>query len=55
MVDKDSKWIGGAALAISGDGRKIISGVNTARNVVSYEQAPAASAWVWSNQGGNAK
>ena len=55
MVDKNSKWIGGAAMAIAADGRKIISGVNTARNVVSYEQAPGASVWGWSNNGGNAK
>ena len=55
MVDKNSKAIGGCAIAVAGDGTKIISYINAARNICSYDQKPAATVWGWSNQGGNAK
>lgn len=55
MVDTNSKAIGGLSIAVSGDGRKLIAYINGARNVCTYEQAPASTQWVWTNRGGNAK
>ena len=55
MVDPTVRSISGVAMAVSPAGALVISYVNGAGNVCSYERKSGGGAWAWSNQGGNAK
>lgn len=55
MVDPASKSISGVSMAVSPAGALVISYVNGAGNICSYERKSGGGGWTWSNQGGNAK
>ena len=55
MVDPASRSISGVSMAVSPTGSLVISYVNGAGNICSYQRKSGGGGWAWSNQGGNAK